>query len=63
MEEQSTKEVSTKGNSWAWPVATVLIVIALVVGLAYAFRACMSMPGKVLDKTARLADKIGAARQ
>ena len=46
-------------NDWAWPVTWMVIVFILVSGGIYVFKSCRDLPGDALDKTARLAQKVG----
>jgi hypothetical protein len=46
-------------NSWAWPVAWMVIVSVLVGGGIYIFKSCAQLPGETLDKTGKLAETIG----
>ncbi len=47
------------GHAWAWPVAFMVTVLILVVGVVYVFKSCRDLPGETLDKTGKLVDKIG----
>ena len=47
------------GHAWAWPVAWMVSVLALAASGVYVFNSCRALPGETLEKTGRLAEKLG----
>jgi hypothetical protein len=46
-------------HAWAWPVAWIISVLTVVTAGVYVFKSCRELPGETLEKTAKIADKIG----
>src|SRR5258707_473799 len=51
------------GNSWAWPVMWMVVVTIMVAGGVCIFKSCRDLPGETLDKSGKLAEKIGQQAQ
>ncbi|HWX21525.1 MAG TPA: hypothetical protein VN578_16610 [Candidatus Binatia bacterium] len=64
-QDQSAPKPATAvaGNPWAYPVMWMVIVVALVGGGVYVFKSCRDLPGEALEKTGRLAEKVGQQLQ
>src|SRR5437660_40513 len=46
-------------NHWAWPVAWIATIAILVAGGLYIFKSCRDLPVETLEKSGRLAEKVG----
>jgi hypothetical protein len=55
----SNKPTADKNNPWAWPITSMVIAAILVAAGVYVFKSCRDLPGDVLDKSGKLAVKIG----